>query len=159
MKKLCVVLYSICLLSISLYGLSSQSYYVQLLINLGKPYMLVRTALVMVLIAYTFLPWLRIYTTKALLGLVGILLLSLGLTSIISPDLFGHLNSWMVLGDVVTLIEGGILAIVLSTELSARRTNLMARSFINIQSFVATRPSKLVYSPPIQPVKILKMLP
>lgn len=120
--------------------------------------MYVRSALVVILLAYTFVPWLRIHVTKALLSLGGVVLLSLGLTSIVSPNMLGHLNAWMLIGDMITLIEGGILAIVLSMELSARRTDLMARSFMSIRSLIVNRPRKLMYSPRIQPAKILKLL-
>ena len=155
MKKLGVLLYGIGLLGISLYGLSNNSYYIQIFINLSKPYMLVRSLLIMVLAAYTFVPQLRLYVTRALLSIGGIMLMALGLISLASPTLLGHGNSYILLGDSLTLIEGGILAIVLSAELSARRSRFMARSFLYIKSQLATRPRELTHSP-LQPVKILK---
>ena len=158
MKKLCVLLYSIALLSVSLYGLSSHSYYVQILINLGKPYMVVRIALVIVLVFYAFIPWLRLYVVKTLLGISGMMLLSLGLFTIFSPNMLGHLNTWMRPGDDLTLIEAGILAVVLSAELSARRTRFMARSYAYVQSLFATQPRKLVYSVVSQETNIIKQV-
>jgi hypothetical protein len=158
MKKLCVLLYSIALLGVSFYGLSNHSYYVQILINLGRPYMDVRIALVIVLMLYAFIPWLRIYVTKTLLGISGMTLLSLGVFTIFSPSLLGHLDTWMRFGDNLTLIEGGILAVVLSTELSARRTTFMARSYAYVQSLFATQPRKLVYSVVSQETNVIKQV-
>src|SRR5476649_794284 len=114
MKKLGVILYGIGLLGISLYGLLNHAYYIQLFLNLSSPYMLIRTMLVMVLVAYNFVPQLRLYVTRALLSIGGIMLMALGLVSLGSPTLLGHGNSYILLGDSLTLLEGGILAIVLS---------------------------------------------
>ena len=157
MKKISVLLYSLSLMGISFYGFSSHSYYVQLFINLGRPYLFVRTAFALALTIYAFIPWLRVYVTKALFGLGGLVLLSLGLVSVYSPNLLGHINGWMLLGDDLMLIEGGILAIVLSAELSIRRTELLTSSLINMRLLMATRSRKLTYSSHLQPAKILKI--
>ena len=158
MKKLCVILYGFAVLGLSFYGLSNHSYYVQVLINLGRPYMIVRIALVMVLVFYAFISWLRTYAAKTLLGIGGMTLLSLGLFTIFSPSLLGHLNTWMRFGDNLTLIEGGILAVVLSAELSARRTTFMARSYAYVQSLFVTQPRKLVYSVANKDTDIIKQV-
>lgn len=146
MKKLGVLLYGFAVLGLGFYGLSNHSYYVQVLINLGRPYMVVRTALVIILVFYAFIPWLRTYVAKTLLGIGGMTLLFMGLLSVGSPSLLGHLHIWMRPGDNLMLIEGGILAVVLSAELSARRTRFMARSYAHVQLLFVTQPRKLVYS-------------
>ncbi|HEY4964113.1 MAG TPA: hypothetical protein VIH90_05450 [Candidatus Saccharimonadales bacterium] len=146
MKKICVLLYGISLLSISLYGLSNHSYYVRILINLGGSYMVVRIALVMALVFYAFIPWLRIYFTRSLLGICGVTLLALGIFTTLSPSLLGHLNAWVLPGDDLALIEAGILAIVLSADLSARRTRLMAAGYDYLQSLLVTPSRRLIHS-------------
>lgn len=124
--------------------------------NLSMPLVYARLALIAVLLSYTFVPSLRVSVTQALLGTGGILLLSVGLISVGSPTVLGYSSSYTSIGDSITLIEGGILAFVLSVELSARRTKFMARSFAYIHSLFVTQPKKLSYSPPLLPVRILK---
>ncbi len=156
MKKISVIFFSFGLLGTSLYGLSNNSYYVQLVVDLSIVFIYARIALAAVLLAYTFVPSLRLYVAKTMLCISGILLLSLGLTTLGSPTLLGHASSYMLIGDSITLIEGGILAIVLSAELSARRSRFTARGFVYIHSLLSTQPRKLVYSPALLPVKILR---
>ncbi len=154
MKKFCLLLFSIGILGISLYGLLNNSFYVQILMNLNMLFIYARIALVAVLLLYDFVPSLRLYTTRALLSASGILMLLLGVVSVGSPNLLGHTTTYMLLGDSLMLIEAGILAIVLSAELSARKTEFMARSLKYIRSHSVTRPSERTYSPPLQPAKI-----
>lgn len=155
MKKFTVLLFTICILSFSLYGLSNNSNYAQIILDLGTPFIYARLALIAILLAYTFVPSLRLYVTRALLGIGGILLLSLGLISFGSPTVLGYSDSYILIGDTITLIEGGILSVVLSAELSARRSRFMARSFVYVRSLFASRPIRLAYSPPLLPTKIL----
>jgi hypothetical protein len=147
MKKLVVLLFGLSLLGFSLVGMSDNSYYIQLFLNLSKPYVLVRAALVMVLAAYAFVPQVRLHATRNLLSIGGTILLSLGIISVSSPTLLGHAGREILVGDTLTLIEGGILAIILSAELPARRSRLMAKSYLYIKSQLAARPRKLTYSP------------
>jgi hypothetical protein len=81
-----------------------------------------------------------------LLNLGGFLLLSLGIFTILSPGLLGHLNNWVLLGDSITLLEVGILAIVLSAELPARRTRNMIRIFYYGRLLFISNPKELIYS-------------
>lgn len=141
-----VLLFTASLLGVCFYGLSTNSYYVRILINLSTPFVYARIAVAAVLVAYAFVPSLRLYVTRALLGFGGILLLSLGLISIGSPTVLGYTSSYTLIGDSLTLIESGILAIVLSAELSARRSSMLVRSFAYMQSLVVTRPRKLTPS-------------
>jgi hypothetical protein len=147
MKKLVVLLFGICLLGFSLIGVSDNSYYIQLIMNLSKPYILIRAVIVMVLAAYAFVPQVRLYATRNLLSVGGTILLSLGVISVSSPTLLGHAGREILVGDTLTLIEGGILAIILSAELPARQSRLLAKSYLYIKSQLATRPRKLTYSP------------
>ncbi|MDO8266146.1 MAG: hypothetical protein Q7T41_04375 [Candidatus Saccharibacteria bacterium] len=154
MKKLCVFLYSISLFGVSLYGLSSHSYYVQIMMNLDRPHMFFRTILVIVLMTYAFVPWLRTFVTRSLVGIGGLALLTIGIFSVFSPSLGGYYSSWMVLGDSITLIEGGILAIVISGELSARRTDVFARIYIVTRVAMLSGPRKIAYASNIHAVKM-----
>lgn len=147
MKKLVVLIFGICLLGFSLIGVSDNSYYTQLFLNLSKPYILVRAALVIVLAAYAFVPQVRLYATRNLLSIGGTILLSLGVISVSSPTLLGHAGREILVGDTLTLIEGGILAIILSAELPARQSRFLARGYLYIKSQLAARPRKLTYSP------------
>lgn len=145
MKKLSVLLFSVILLGFSFYGLSNNSYYIQIFMNLSESYNYARIALAIILSAYVFLPQIRIYLTKILLSTGGILLLSLGLVSAVSPTLLGHSNGYILIGDTLTLIEGGILAVVLSTELSARKSRFPTKNFLYIKLLLASRSKKLIY--------------
>lgn len=149
MQKLGVLLFGISLLGLNWYGLSNDSYYVQLFVDLSSLYVFVRITLFVVLAAYVFIPQLRIYVTRALLGIGGIMLLSLGVMTIGSPTVLGHSSTYILIGDSLTLIEGGILAVVISAELSAQRSRYGARSFVYIKSLLATRPIKLTHFPPL----------
>lgn len=146
MKKFSILLFSSCLLGFSFYGLSSNSYYVQILMNTSVLFIYARLALVAVLLLYVFVPSLRLYTARAMLRLGGIFLLSLGLMSIGSPSLLGHAPTYVLLGDSLTLIEGGILSIVLSVELSAQRSRFISRSFGYVLSLFTTPRKKLAYA-------------
>lgn len=137
MKKISVLLFGISILGISLYGLSINSYYVQVLLNISTPFIYARLALVAVLLTYVFVPSVRLYTTRSLVGAGGILMLLLGLVSVGSPTLLGYTSTYILLGDSLTLIEAGILAIVLSAELSAQRSRFVANAFGNMQSLFA----------------------
>jgi hypothetical protein len=157
MKRTSVLLFSICLLGISLYGLSNDTFYVSFLINLGTLSAYLRIGLVAALVAYAFVPSVRLYLAKVLLGIGGIIMLSLGIICIGSPSLFGQFNSYMLIGDALTLIEGGILATVLSIELESRKSKLMIWSFAHLQLLFATRTRKLTYFSPLHhSEKVLK---
>lgn len=157
MKKLSVLLFSTILLGINYYGLSNDSFYVAPFINLNILFVYLRIAIVIVLVTYTFMPGLRIYTTRALLGTGGIMLLSLGFIGMGWPFLLSESNGYVLIGDSIILIEGGILAIVLSAELSARKSKFMIGSFVYFRSLFATRTRTLAYYPPLlHSEKVLK---
>lgn len=156
MKKFGVLLFGISLLGISYYGLSNDSYFIHLLMNLDEPYMYARLGLVTALLAYAFIPQLRLDTTKSMLGGGGVMLLLLGVLSLYSPTMFGNAYSYVLIGDMLTLIEGGILAIVLSAELPARKTTFIARGLIYVQLTLANLPTKLAHPLSQQPKSLLK---
>lgn len=156
-KKIFVIIFGICLLGISYYGLSNNIYYIQIFMNLEQPYMYFRVAFVFILMGYAFMSWLRIYITRALLGISGFILLILGWLSVFSPTLLGRVQDYMLLGDSLALIEGGILSIVLSAELSARPSRFIARSYLYFKLFLTDQSRKFTYSPVLM-TKTLKDL-
>lgn len=155
MNKFSVLLFSIGLLFLSFYGLYSNSYYVQVFINLDMPYIYARLGLIAILLAYTFVPSLRLYITRALLGIAGISFLALGLISFGSPTILGYSNNYILIGDALTLIEAGILSLILSADLSVRRSKFVAKSFVYVRSPFVSHSSKLIYTPPLSPTKVL----
>ena len=157
MKSASILLFSICLLGVTFYSLSNGSYYLPPLINLGILFVFLRLALVTILVMYGFVPSLRFYFAKVLLGISGIIMLPLGIICIGSPSLFGQFNSYMLIGDALVLVEGGILAIVLSAELYSRESKFMVWSFAYLQLLFATRTRKLAYLSPLNySQKVLK---
>jgi hypothetical protein len=148
MKKFNVLIFSAGLLGFSFYGLYSNSYWVHLLINLNTSFIYARIGLVTVLLAYVFIPSLRLYTSRTLLCISGILLITLGVISLCLPYLLSHNNTYVLLGDSFTLVEAGILSIVLSAELSAQRSRFMTRCFYYVRSLpLNARPRILTYDP------------
>lgn len=147
MKKFSVLLYGTSLLGLSVYGLMNQSYYMQIFLNLSTPFVVARIILIVALLAYAFVPAVRIYTARNLLGLGGMILLSFGLVSIFSPSLLGNITGYVLIGDTLSFIEGGVLASLLSMELPARRSSYLAGALSRVQSVLKPRETKLTYLP------------
>ena len=133
MKKINVLLFCIIILGFSLFGLSTNSHYTHMLIDISVPFIYARIAIVAALLTYVFVPSLRLYMTRALVSAGGILMLSTGLISLGSPSLLGYTNTYILLGDSLTLIEAGILAIVISTELSVQKSQFIMKIFDRLQ--------------------------
>ena len=161
MKKFNVLILSLTLLGLSIYGLYASSNYVQLLISLNLHIIYARIALVAVLLAYVLIPSFRLYTTRTMLFIGGILLMVLGAISIGSPTLLmSHSSIYLQPGDIFTLFEAGILSIVLSVELSASRSSYIARSIRLIQLKSMNAQSKLLsFDPASDSRKKLKVQP
>ncbi len=147
LKKVSVLLFTVGLLGISFYGMSNNSYYVQILMNLSTLFIYIRIAIVAILLTYVFVPSIRLYTTRTLLSISGILLVSLGVISLASPSLLGYTSPYILLGDTLTLIEAGIFAIILSAELSAQRSRFIARSYHYVRLLIGFRPRAVSYQP------------
>lgn len=154
MKKLLVAFYSIFLLGLSFYGLYSNQYYLEIFMNLSQPFMIARVLLVVVLLAYAFVPQVRLYATRNLLASLGLILLVTGVFTTYSPSILGQTTRAIFLGDTFAMIEGGILAALLSAELPARRTRYLASSFQTMQRLLHVGQRKPAY--PAHPVKVLK---
>ena len=146
MKKLFVVLFGSGLLGISFFDLSKSLFFLPVLINTSTLYAVIRTVLVVILVGYTFVPKLRLHLTKSLLSTVGLLLVSLGIFTIISPGLMGHLNDWVLLGDSIIAIECGILAIVLTAELPYKLPKFLIGAIYLTRSLFKTLSKMFVYA-------------
>ena len=133
MKKLVVIVFCTALLGFSYFGLDHRLYFAPTLINLSEPFLRLRIIVVATLVSYTFFSWIRLHLFKVLLFISGLSFISFGLVSIYSPGLFGHLNNWILLGDSLTAIEVGIIAIVLSSELSDRRSKYLAEIYYSLK--------------------------
>lgn len=129
MKRIDVLLFCLLMLGFSFYGLLTNSHYAQVFINISAPFMLARICIALSLLAYVFVPRLRTQTTRILAAISGALLLSLGLASIASPTLLGHLHTQILLGDSVTLFETGIFAIILSLEATTHSSRFIVKAF------------------------------
>lgn len=131
-----VMLFAAALLGFSFYGLLSDSSPVQLLINLDMLTIYARIILVVILLTYLFVPALRTYTARTLLYASGISMIILGASSIISSTLMAYTTTHILLLDSLLLVEAGILSIILSADLSAKRSRMVANSFCYIQSLL-----------------------
>lgn len=146
MKKLFVVLFSGILIGISFFNLSKNLFFLPVLMNMSKPYVIMRTVLVAILVCYAFVPRLRLHLSKSLLNTMGLLLITLGIVTIISPGLMGHLNDWVLLGDSIIAIEGGIIAIVLSAELPYKIPRFLIGALYLTRSIFKTLSKMFVYA-------------
>lgn len=144
MKKLkfWTTLYSASAIGISLYGIMRPSYYMNLLVNPGTPYLLLRISVVLALLAYAFLPRIRTTLTKPVLQTLGVAILSLGVLMVMSPNLYGYLGYYSSIGDMVILLEGGILALLLGIELPARRSLFVTNNYTHMKSLIAAQPGQ-----------------
>jgi len=63
-----------------------------------------------------------------------------------SPGLLGHLNDWILLGDSIILIEAGILAIILSSELPYKPPKFLFGAIYFTRSIFEVVTKKFVYA-------------
>lgn len=141
MKKTSIVLFCTFITSISLYEVFMPSYYLRLLINPAKPYLLMRFIITICLTAYTFLPQIRTYTLRYLLALSGGLALVLGALPLFWPNIFGALSYYMELGDLFIVLEDGILAMLICLVLPVHKPAKFSEKGIQyIKSFISKQP-------------------
>ena len=117
MTKFGVTSISFLTLAVSAYSVQYPSYYLQLLIDQGIAYAIIRGVLVCMLMAYMLNPALRSGTTKRLFSMLGLVLITGAVFTMISPTLLGHLPGYYPLGDSLIFLELGIWFKVLSVEL------------------------------------------
>lgn len=146
MKKVNVVLFSLFCLSLTFYSLSWPSYYQELLVSSTPGLLILRTIVCASMLAYVFRPQTRTYFAKTLMRAGGMTLLLFGLATFIYPGLFGTSVAYVPIADTFILLEGGILALLLSLELPAHEPlttsrNLRFQYFANLLS--TEEPKKL----------------
>lgn len=124
MKKLNVALFSTFCLSLTFYSLLWPSYYQELFISSASGLLILRTMICAFILSYVFRPRIRTYFAKTLMRAGGITLILFGLATFISPGLFGVSVAYVPIADTFILLEGGILALLLSMELPAHKSPL-----------------------------------
>lgn len=142
--------FGVALLYASYYGLSNNSYYVQLLISLDLVFVYARVALLSVLSLYIFLPRLRTYTTRSVLCIAGVMSTALGFMSVFWPVEIVASTGNVLLGDSLSLIVAGILTIVLGNGLSARRSSYVSAGIHYVRSMWATTHPEIVAHAEVQ---------
>lgn len=117
MKKVNTTLFCLATIGVTVFGLIWQNYFLGLLVSLNEPYVQLRLLLVIVLSSYVYFYELRTRGFKLLLQLGAILLLIFSISALFSPTVFGFLSHYVLIGDVFIFLEGGIIALLLATEL------------------------------------------
>lgn len=115
--KLITILFTISMIAFSAYAVSRPSYDLGLFFNLGITAARLRILFAVALVAYVFIPFIRVRLVQIFITLAGLGILALSISSIFSPLLFGHLTQNITLGDIIMGIESGILAMVSGLEL------------------------------------------
>lgn len=146
LKKINVVLFSVFCLGLTLYSVLLPGYYQQFLISSTNGLFLIRFMICAGLLIYVFRPQLRTYFAQALLRASGWTLLLFGISTFISPGFFGHSVSYVPIADTFILLEGGVLALLLSIELPAHEPTAKNKSLQYFASLLVTQPKKLTRS-------------
>lgn len=107
--------------------------------------MRIRIILVTILLIYTFISLSRSHFMRISLFIGGLGLVSLGFVSIYSPGLFGYLNNWILIGDSLTLVEIGIISIILSSELTSRKTEYLSEMYYYLRLLFENRYERYKY--------------
>lgn len=145
MKKINVSLFSVFCLILTLYSLSWPSYYQELLISSSPGLLALRTIICASMLGYVFKPEVRTYFAKTLMRAGGMTLLLFGLTTFVYPGLFGTSATYVPIADSFILLEGGVLALLLSLELPAQEPVAASRNlrFQYFANLLASHPKKL----------------
>src|ERR1051326_5428339 len=105
MRKYIVLLYSGVVLLITWLGAYKPSYYLHVFISTQAPYVLVRCAVVLSLLAYALLPSVRSYNVRYVMGLGSAGLIALSFMAMVTPTFMGHFNYYIPIGDVFIWLE------------------------------------------------------
>lgn len=131
--KLATLAFALSISAISIYGIFQPTYELGLFLGLNPHFAQARLMIAAILISYAFIPAIRLKVSQLSLLFCGLIFLGIGVISMISPGMLGDFSRYMVIGDLVILIESGVLAILLSAELpvrkSAPRTDLLMPAY------------------------------
>ncbi|HYF97049.1 MAG TPA: hypothetical protein VD947_03350 [Patescibacteria group bacterium] len=118
MKKIGVILYGAIASILVIAGLSNQSLSENLFVDLNITHVSIYAMTAVGLGLYSFIPSVRTLSTRNILGIYGLSMVVFAAGALVAPGVFGQFWGYMFLGDMLMLVEGGILATVLSLELS-----------------------------------------
>ena len=131
--KLATATFALTVTAISIYGILRPSYGLGLFLGLNTYFAQVRLMIAAILVAYAFVPAVRLKVSQISLMLCGLMCLGIGIAAMASPVVLGAFSEYMVIGDLVIVIESGVLAILLATELptksSPKRTDLLLPAY------------------------------
>lgn len=117
MKKFSVLSFSFIVTALTAYGLVFPNYLLQELMSFSEPFILARLGLLLILLMYVFFSKIRLKGMRYLLFLASLTALSFGVSTLVSPMLFGKFNDYVPIGDVFIFIEGGIIGLLMAAEL------------------------------------------
>lgn len=121
-NKLATLAFTLSISALSVYGLLQPTYELGLFLGLNPHIAQARLIIAAALLSYAFIPAIRLKVSRLFLLLCGFVFLGIGVTSMVSPGMLGDFSRYMVIGDLVILIESGVLAIVLAAELPITKT-------------------------------------
>lgn len=121
--KLATTIFVLSLILTSMYALSRPSYDLSLFVSLSTAAARVRILTAGILCSYVFVPFIRFKLLQILIASAGLLALITGVSVIFSPMLFGQLSHYVALGDVLIIIEGGVLGLLSGLQLPRKHVD------------------------------------
>jgi hypothetical protein len=144
MDKLWTMSYGGLSLSLNGYSLTSHPGNLEIFISTGSQLALIRLVVTLALFLYAFVPRFRTSTTKnAMLAMSG-LMLTFGLITLLSPDLFNRRETFLPLGDTLIFFESGILTLFLGLTMPLGKVSVSASQRIFIKSLLVSQPNRLL---------------
>ena len=121
MRKFIVLSFSLIVTALTVYGLIFPNYLLRELVSFSEPFVLARLLIVLLLFSYAFSPEIRLKGMRQVLLLGSVAAAGFGVTTMISPMFFGSFNSYVPIGDVFVFLEGGIIGLLMASELPVIR--------------------------------------
>lgn len=147
--KLAVTTFAAAVIILSIYAIMRPSYDLGLIIDLGQSAAQIRIAIALLVLAYVWIPAVRLKVSQLTIFVGGATLLVLGVAGIFSPTLFGHAANYTELGDVMMAIEGGTIGLIAALQLETRsmqlRKTYLAPSYHHL-SRLSLRPRAILSS-------------
>lgn len=146
-RKFSAILFSSFSLGLTAYGILQPGYYIDLLISSDISYLLIRAFVSALLLSYLLFPQVRTHLVRNIMTAMGACFLAIGLVSCFSPTVFGNLVGYITLGDTVIFVEGGVLSLLASLELSAHSAPASSRLQLRLPTIPTNLRRKLAQSP------------
>lgn len=144
MNKAHVLLFGTVSVNLTLYSMLEPGYYIDLLISSDKSFVLIRILATVFMALYVFRPQIRTYFTRSIMRSLGLALMLLGVMTFLSPTFFGQFPTYIPIGDTLLFIEGGILATLLSLELSVQGSTPKGKYLQYLAVLLSAQPRKLL---------------